>query len=224
MTSADQALRLVLENVTTLGVERVPILDALGRVIAEEIRSPRDIPGFDNSAMDGYAVRAADVARASASRPARLRMLGTVAAGAMPAARVEAGTAMRTMTGAPVAEGADAIVPVEQTRADGDTVEILSAAEPHAFVRPRGEDLREGELVMEPGKRLGAADLGMLDSPVRIPDLLLDRRIGAVRGRARLVRRAGRRIPFGRFPAIWIRGAARSEGRRQPDRSEERPE
>ena len=164
MTSADQALRLVLENVTALGVERVPILDALGRVIAEEIRSPRDIPGFDNSAMDGYALRAADVARASASRPARLRMLGTVAAGAMPAARVEAGTAMRTMTGAPVAEGADAIVPVEQTRADGDTVEILSAAEPHAFVRPRGEDLREGELVMEPGKRLGAADLGMLAS------------------------------------------------------------
>jgi len=118
MTSADQALRLVLENVTALGVERVPILDALGRVIAEEIRSPRDIPGFDNSAMDGYALRAADVARASASRPARLRMLGTVAAGAMPAARVEAGTAMRTMTGAPVAEGADAIVPVEQTRAE----------------------------------------------------------------------------------------------------------
>ena len=164
MTSADQALQLVLENVTPLGVERVPILDALGRVIAEEIRSPRDIPGFDNSAMDGYAVRAADVARASASNPARLRVLGTVAAGAMPATGVETGAAMRTMTGAPVAQGADAIVPVEQTRADGDWVEILSAAEPHAFVRPRGEDLREGELVMEPGKRLGAADLGMLAS------------------------------------------------------------
>jgi molybdopterin molybdotransferase len=168
MTSADQALQLVLENVTPLGVERVPILDALGRVIAEEIRSPRDIPGFDNSAMDGYAVRAADVARASASNPARLRVLGTVAAGAMPPTGVETGTAMRTMTGAPVAEGADAIVPVEQTRAqtraDGDWVEILSAAEPHAFVRPRGEDLREGELVMEPGRRLGAADLGMLAS------------------------------------------------------------
>jgi len=164
MTSADQALQLVLENVTPLGVERVPILDALGRVIAEEIRSPRDIPGFDNSAMDGYAVRAADVARASVSNPARLRVLGTVAAGAMPATGVETGAAMRTMTGAPVAQGADAIVPVEQTRADGDWVEILSAAEPHAFVRPRGEDLREGELVMEPGKRLGAADLGMLAS------------------------------------------------------------
>ncbi|MGH7914416.1 MAG: molybdopterin molybdotransferase MoeA [Candidatus Binataceae bacterium] len=164
MISADEALQLVLENVTPLGVERTPILDALGRVLAEEIRSSRDIPGFDNSAMDGYAVRAADVAQASASSPARLKVLGTVAAGAMPAARVEPGTAMRTMTGAPVAAGADAIVPVEQTRTDGDTVEVLSAAQAHSFIRPRGEDLREGELVLEAGKRLSAADLGMLAS------------------------------------------------------------
>jgi molybdopterin molybdotransferase len=164
MISADEALQLVLENVVPLGIERAPILDALGRVLGEEIRSSRDIPGFDNSAMDGYAVRAADVAQASASNPARLRVLGTVAAGAMPGVRVEAGTAMRTMTGAPVADGADAIVPVEQTRFDGDTVEIMSTAEPRTFIRPRGEDLREGELVMEAGKRLGAADLGMLAS------------------------------------------------------------
>src|SRR5580692_2631578 len=82
MISADQALQIVLENVAPLGVERIPILDALGRVLAETISSPRDIPGFDNSAMDGYAVRAADVTHASASSPARLRVLGTVAAGA----------------------------------------------------------------------------------------------------------------------------------------------
>src|SRR5260221_537154 len=117
MISADEALQMVVETVAPLGVERAPIVAALGRVLAEEIRSPRDIPGFDNSAMDGYAVRAADIAHASESRPARLRVLGTVAAGAMPAARVEAGTAMRTMTGAPVAAGAHPILPVEQTRA-----------------------------------------------------------------------------------------------------------
>jgi molybdopterin molybdotransferase len=161
---ADEALRLVLENVTPLGVERAPILAALGRVLAEEIRSPRDIPGFDNSAMDGYAVRAADLAHASAANPARLRVLGTVAAGAMPAPRVEAGTAMRTMTGAPVAAGADAIVPVEWTRADGDMVVIVPVAPGRNFIRPRGEDLRAGELAMEAGRRLGAADLGMLAS------------------------------------------------------------
>jgi molybdopterin molybdotransferase len=164
MISADDALQLVIENVARLGVERTPILEALERVLAEEIRSPRDIPSFDNSAMDGYAVRAADVAQASPSSPARLRVLGTVAAGAMPAARVEAGAAMRTMTGAPVADGADAIVPVEQTRAAGETVESLFAADSRSFIRPRGEDLRAGELVMEAGKRLGAADLGMLAS------------------------------------------------------------
>lgn len=164
MISADEALQIVLDNVAPLGVERVPILDGLGRVLAEEIRSPRDIPGFDNSAMDGYALRFSEVARASADNPVRLRVLDTVGAGAMPSKRVEAGTAMRTMTGAPIAEGADAVVPVEQTRADDDWVEILNPAEAHAFVRPRGEDLREGELVMEAGKVLGAADLGMLAS------------------------------------------------------------
>lgn len=164
MISADEALQLVLENVSALGVERTPVLDALGRVLAEPIRSPRDIPGFDNSAMDGYAVRAADLARAGESNPVRLKVLGTVAAGAMPVEPVVPGAAMRTMTGAPLAEGADSIVPVEQTRADGDWVEVMSAPEPRGFVRPRGEDLREGELAMEPGKRIGAADMGMLAS------------------------------------------------------------
>ncbi len=164
MISADDALQMVLENVAPLGVERLPILNALGRVLAEEIRSARDIPGFDNSAMDGYAVRAADIAHASASNPVSLRVLGTVAAGTMPAVALGVGEAMRTMTGAPIAIGADAIVPVEQTRSSGDRVEILTVAPPHAFIRPRGEDLREGEVVMEAGRLLGAADLGMLAS------------------------------------------------------------
>src|SRR5271154_5872650 len=106
MISADEALELVLENVATLGVERTPILAGLGRVLAEEIRSPRDIPGFDNSAMDGYAVRAADIATASESHPVSLKVIETVGPGTMPALRVEPGTAIRTMTGAPIAAGA----------------------------------------------------------------------------------------------------------------------
>ena len=164
MISADEALRIVLESVAPLGVERVPILGALGRVLAEDIRSPREIPGFDNSAMDGYAVRAADVAGASESRPVKLAVLETVGAGQMPTRRVGAGQAVRTMTGAPIADGADAIVPVERTRGGGDTVEFLATAEAGAFVRPRGEDLRAGELVMAAGKALTPADLGMLAS------------------------------------------------------------
>src|SRR6266851_4036558 len=139
--SADEALQIVLDQVAILGVERASIGSALGRVISEEINSPRDIPGFANSAMDGYAVRAADIARASEGNPVRLRVLETVAAGMVPTCKVGTGEAARTMTGAPIAEGADAIVPVERTRGTEAAVEILASAEKGAFVRPRGEDL-----------------------------------------------------------------------------------
>ena len=84
MISADQALQIVLENVAPLGVERIPILDALGRVLAENISSSRDIPGFDNSAMDGYAVRAADLVKASETNPVKLAVVETIGAGQMP--------------------------------------------------------------------------------------------------------------------------------------------
>ena len=164
MISVDEALATVLGAVEPLGVERVPLLDALGRVLAQEVRSPRDIPGFDNSAMDGFAVRSADVAGATADNPVRLTVTETVPAGKMPSHEVHPGQAARTMTGAPIASGADAIVPVEQTRESGNQVEILTSAPPHAFVRPRGEDVKQGELAMTPGRLLGAADLGMLAS------------------------------------------------------------
>lgn len=165
MISADEALRIVLENVAETHAERVALTAALGRVLAEELRAPRDIPAFDNSAMDGYAVRAADVANASASNPVRLVVGETVGAGAMPTRPVVAGAAARTMTGAPIAAGADAIVQVERTReAGGGTVEILASAAPGAFIRPRGEDVKRGELLMEPGRTLTPSGLGMIAS------------------------------------------------------------
>ncbi|MGH7908124.1 MAG: molybdopterin molybdotransferase MoeA, partial [Candidatus Binataceae bacterium] len=164
MISVDEALELVLESVSPLGVERIPITQALNRILAEEVRSPRDIPGFDNSAMDGYAVRSSDIAQASEAHAITLAVTETIAAGAMPSRTVSQGHAARIMTGAPIPEGADAIVPVERTRPAETTVEILAAAESGAFVRPRGEDLRQGEIVMSPGRRLTPADLGMLAS------------------------------------------------------------
>jgi len=164
MITADEALQIVLENVAPLCVERIPILEALGRVLAEQIKSPRDIPGFDNSAMDGYAVRFADVAKASETSRVKLSVVETVGAGQMPTRRIGAGQVVRTMTGAPIAEGADAIIPVERTLGSGDAVEFLASAEKGAFIRPRGEDLRLGELVMSAGKLLTPADLGMLAS------------------------------------------------------------
>jgi molybdopterin molybdotransferase len=164
MTSADQALQIVLDNVAPLGIERLSITTALGRVLAEEIHSPRDIPGFDNSAMDGYAVRAADVALASETNPVRLEVIETVGAGSMPARTIGPGQTARTMTGAPIAAGADAIVQVERTRSEGTWVEIMASAEAGAFVRPRGEDLRLGELVTSAGKILTPSDLGTIAS------------------------------------------------------------
>jgi molybdopterin molybdotransferase len=165
--SVDEALRKVLDSVNPLGVERVPIRDATGRILAEDVRSPRDIPGFDNSAMDGYAVRAADVGEASEDRPARLAVLETIAAGGVPTINVGPGQSSRIMTGAPIPAGADAIVPVERTRGGHDTVEILAPAMPGAFVRPRGEDLREGDPVMTRGQRLRAGNIGTLASVSR---------------------------------------------------------
>lgn len=164
MISADEALKQVLNSVTALGVERVPIRAACGRILAEEIRSSRDIPGFDNSAMDGYAVRHADVSGAGERTPKRLRVIETIAAGNMPSMAVKAGEAARIMTGAPVPQGADSIVPVERTRSGDWAVEILAEPALAEFVRPRGEDLRVGESVMKPGKRLSPSDIGMLAS------------------------------------------------------------
>jgi len=162
--SVDEALATVLGAVRPLGIERVALLNALGRVLAQDVSSPRDIPGFDNSAMDGYAVRSGDVAGATADKPVRLVVTETVPAGKLPSREVRTGQAARTMTGAPIALGADAIVPVEQTRESGDEVEILAAAQARAFIRPRGEDVKAGEVVMSRGKLLGGADLGMLAS------------------------------------------------------------
>src|ERR1700730_14889932 len=140
MISADQALEIVLANVAVLGVERVPILEALNRVLAEEIRASRDIPGFDNSAMDGYAVRAADVASASESNPVKLRVIETVAAGAMPKLTLEPGQATPNsgveraapespMSGAPATGGSAPMIQVEPSRVSEAFVEILASAE-----------------------------------------------------------------------------------------------
>src|SRR5438477_2578479 len=111
LLTVDDALERILARVAPLAPRNVPLLDAVGRTLAEDIVADRDIPPFRNSAMDGYAVRGADVAAA----PARLRVVGAVAAGGMPTRGVEAGEAMRIMTGAPMPDGADTVVRVEDT-------------------------------------------------------------------------------------------------------------
>jgi molybdopterin molybdotransferase len=164
MLTVPEASARILEHINTLTVERVALLDALGRVLAEPVRAPMTLPAWDNSAMDGYAVRGADIDAATADRPVRLRVLETVAAGRFATRPVRDGEATRIMTGAPLPEGADTVVRVEDT--DGGTTEVLvrDARDARRNVRPRGEDFREGDALLDAGTPLGAAQLGILAS------------------------------------------------------------
>jgi molybdopterin molybdotransferase len=157
MLSVEEAQREILGRVRVLPSERVDVLAALGRVLAEPIRSTRRIPPWPNSSMDGYAVRAADV------RPsATLRVVGRVVAGSLPTRAVGAGEAVRIFTGAPLPGGADAVIPQEDVDARDGVIALRSAVEPGAYVRPAGEDVREGDLVLERGRAIGAAEIGLL--------------------------------------------------------------
>jgi len=145
-----------------LGVERVLLADAVGRVLAEPLVAHQALPLFDNSAVDGYAVRAADVAAASEANPVRLAVLERVAAGAMPRKSVGAGQAILVMTGAPLPAGADAVLMRERTD-EGDTeVRALAAARAGENVRPRGEDARQGETVVALGTEIGPGEIAAL--------------------------------------------------------------
>jgi molybdenum cofactor synthesis domain-containing protein len=144
---------------------RLTDLDAaLGLVLAEAVAAAENVPPFDNTAMDGYAVRAADTAAATTDRPARLTVIGTLAAGQAPRTSVGPGEALRIMTGAPFPEGADAVAIVENTRTDGDQVWVSAPAAAGEHVRRAGEDLGAGQEVFAAGTVLGPGHLGVLCS------------------------------------------------------------
>ena len=164
MLSVPEASARILEHIEPLSTERLPLLDSLGRVLAESVRAPMTLPAWDNSAMDGYAVRASDIDAASQERPVRLRVLETVAAGAFPTHRVSDGEAIRIMTGAPLPEGADTVVRVEDTDAGTNDVLVRDARDARRNIRPRGEDFHEGDPVVDAGTVLGAAQIGVLAS------------------------------------------------------------
>lgn len=164
MLSVTEARARVLGAVRTLDTIKLPIAEATGGVLAVDLHAPHPLPAFDNSAMDGYAVIASDTKGATPERPHRLRVVGEVRAGQPGDVVVEPGTAARIMTGAPVPEGADAIVPVEQTTADDVHVEIEAEVEPGRHVRPAGDDLKQGDLLVRSGTELGAGELALLAS------------------------------------------------------------
>ncbi len=172
MLSVEEALEKILREVDTLGTETVPILEALGQVLAEDIESGICVPPLDNSAMDGYAVLAADTAGASEKSPRTLRVIDTVMAGDVSRQEVTPGTAIRIMTGAPVPAGADAVVQFEDTdeAQRKQTTPATPAAEVKVFaeagvglnIRRAGEDIAEGATVLKQGTVLRPAEIGLL--------------------------------------------------------------
>lgn len=188
MISVEEALDKVLSYVEVLEPERKPILDCLGQVLAEDVYSTIDIPPLDNSAMDGFALQAEDTRGASESSPRLLAVVGEVAAGSMPTKEVGPGTAVRIMTGAPLPEGADAVVKFEDTdevdrkssTADLSQIGILCEAKKGLNVRRRGEDIARGNLVIQEGTVLRPQEIGVLASLGLSTALVIRRPIVAI--------------------------------------------
>jgi len=169
MISVEQAREKILGYFDVLEEEESPILDSLGQVLAEDIISSIDVPPLDNSAMDGYAVRAEDTRGARQKSPKCLQVIDNVAAGSISQYEVKPGTAIRIMTGAPVPKGADTVVQFENTdetkrEANSSEIGILAEAEPGLNIRRAGEDITRGSVVLGKGTVLRPAEIGVLAS------------------------------------------------------------
>ncbi|HZH29662.1 MAG TPA: gephyrin-like molybdotransferase Glp [Pyrinomonadaceae bacterium] len=166
MIPVSEAIRIVVEQTPRLPAETIALAEARGRVLAEDVVADTDLPPFDRALMDGYAVRAADTAGASADAPVRLAIAGEAAAGAGWRGELRAGEAVRIMTGAPVPAGADSVQQVEVTceRESGAYVEIERATAPSQFITRRATEITRGETVLRAGETINAAALAALAS------------------------------------------------------------
>jgi molybdopterin molybdotransferase len=165
MLELEQAVEKILASLPAPKNEIVPLADACGRIAAEKILATIDLPPFDNSSMDGYAVRAQDVAAASAQNPVTLQLAGRVAAGEHFTGQLSAGQCFRIFTGSPVPASADAVVMQEDTKVDAarpNEVQFLDSAKPWENIRFHGEDVKRSAVIVESGTRLGAAHIGLL--------------------------------------------------------------
>lgn len=162
MLEIGEAQRKVLEEIPVLGSERIHILDALGRVLAQDVQAKRDVPAADNSAMDGYACRYEDLAGASSAEPRRLKLVGEAPAGRPYHGAVGPGETVRVFTGALVPRGADTVIMLEDTAREDDRVLCLAEMKKGAHIRPKGEDVRAGETVLANGDIIRPPEAGML--------------------------------------------------------------
>lgn len=163
LTQLHDAQQVVLEAASILGLEKVSILDVLGRVLGEDLIAERDNPPWDNSAMDGFAVRWDDIKQEHAiGKPVTLSIIEDVPAGTMPSKTVGPGEAIRIMTGAPVPRGADTVLKVEETEPTADSVRVFKAEPQGANIRPQGEDVKKGDCIIAKGTRIRPGEAGML--------------------------------------------------------------
>jgi molybdopterin molybdotransferase len=162
MMSVDEHLAQILDTIGTLDSISLPLLEAQGLLLAEDVVTDVNLPGFDNSAMDGYAVRAVDVREATPEAPVVLSVVGDIAAGARSISGMGPHLAMRIMTGAPVPAGADAIVPIEQTDGGMARVSITGPVSTGTFVRKAGEDIQVGAMALATGAPLGPQQIALL--------------------------------------------------------------
>jgi molybdopterin molybdotransferase len=159
MPTFEEARSCILELTNPLGTEKVELLESVGRVLAEDIYAPWDMPLWDNTAMDGYAVRSEDC-----PGPVTLRLAGFLPAGQHTTSMVESGTAVKILTGAPIPPGADAVVPFEETEEDNGAVSIRTSVRPGDHIRFQGEDVKAGERIIPAGTVIRPYEISMLAS------------------------------------------------------------
>ncbi|HEX7393618.1 MAG TPA: gephyrin-like molybdotransferase Glp [Anaerolineaceae bacterium] len=169
LLSVSEARERILKHFSPLDLQEVSLENALGRVLFENISASIDLPTFSNSGMDGFAVRAADISQAATLLPVELTVVMDIPAGAAPKQVLGAGEAARIMTGAMLPEGADCIIPLENTDRDGQSsaylgqpIKIFRTAHIGEYVRTKGQDMSKGQLVLERGRRLEPQDIGLL--------------------------------------------------------------
>jgi len=194
LISVEDFREQILSAVPILPAETAPLLELQGRVLAEDVASPEDMPAFDNSAMDGYAVRAVDVASARPEAPILLHVREHLPAGSMPGTAIGPGEASRIMTGAPLPPGADAVVMIEVTDGGKTRVGVQRGVVAHENVRKRGEGVQAGEIVLRSGTVIGPAELSMLAA------LGKERALAIRRPRVALLSTGDELVPLGTAP------------------------
>jgi len=203
MLSVEEALQKILDEVDVLEAESVPILDTLGQVLAEDIKSDINVPPLDNAAMDGFAVRSEDTKGASEKTPRYLKVIDTVMAGSISKKEVVPGTAIRIMTGAPIPTGADSVVQFELTdegkNKDNTKIGVLEEMRPGYNVRKAGEDIARGATVLKKGTVIRSSDIGLMASTGYSRVTVIRRPVVAIISTGNELVELGRPLPEGKI-------------------------